>query len=76
VAATVFYALVCVSMARALKALHYTAGWKVLLADGLAVVITAVLFGNILPDANYGWHPYIRIQPDGSEQGVSFGFEG
>jgi hypothetical protein len=75
-AATVFYALLCVYMARALQALHYTAGWKVLLAAGFAVLITAVLFGNILPDANYGWHPYIRIEPHGPEQGVSFGFEG
>ena len=73
--ATFFYAVTCVLMARALKTLHYTAGWKVVLAAVFGMVATAVLFGSVIPAGNYGWHPYIRIETDGG-LGFAFGFQG
>jgi hypothetical protein len=73
--ATLFYVLTCVLMARALKALHYTAWWKVVLAAVFGMVLTAVLFGSVIPDGNYGWHPYIRIERNNGI-GFSFGFQG
>ncbi len=75
IGAVLSYALVCLTMARALKALHYTAGWKVLVAATFAVIVTALLFGSVLPDGNYGWHPYVRVELDGGA-GFFFGFEG
>jgi hypothetical protein len=73
--AVLSYALVCVMMARALKALHHTAGWKTVAAVIFAVVVTALLFGNLIPDGNFGWRPYIRaVRDDG--WGFSFGFRG
>ena len=71
--ATITYVLVCFLMANALRALHATAGWKALLAALFAVVLTALLFGNLLPAGGYGWHPYIGIQRNG-DLGFSFGF--
>ncbi|MGH7467157.1 MAG: hypothetical protein ACRENP_04140 [Longimicrobiales bacterium] len=75
VAGVLFYALVCLVLARALMRLHGVVGWKAVLAAGFAMVVTALLFGNLLPEGSYGWRPYIRI---GLEDGfdVSFGFHG
>jgi hypothetical protein len=73
--ATLFYALTCVLLARALKALHHTSGWKVVLAAVFGMVLTAVLFGTVIPEGNYGWHPYIGIETD-NQIGFSFGFRG
>jgi hypothetical protein len=71
IGATLAYALVCLAMARALQSLHYTPGWKAILACAFAVLFTALLFGNVLPDGSYGWHPYIGIERD---DGIGFGF--
>jgi hypothetical protein len=73
--ATLFYALTCLLLARALKALHHTSGWKVVLAAVFGMVLTAVLFGTVIPEGNYGWHPYIGIETE-NQIGFSFGFRG
>lgn len=73
--ATLFYALTCLLLARALQALHHTSGWKVVLAAVFGMVLTAVLFGTVIPEGNYGWHPYIGIETD-KQIGFSFGFRG
>ncbi|MGH7462570.1 MAG: hypothetical protein ACREMA_16295, partial [Longimicrobiales bacterium] len=69
--ALIAYALVCLIMARALMALHRTAAWKVISAGVFAVVVTALLFGSVLPDGQYGWHPYIKLERNFSG-GVGF----
>jgi hypothetical protein len=74
-AAVVSYALIWLAMARALMALHRTAAWKVVIAGAFAVVVTAFLFGSVLPDGAYGWRPYIGVDLDGGF-GFSFGFRG
>jgi hypothetical protein len=69
------YVLICTALARGLRTLHSTAAWKVGLAAVFAVLLTAVLFGSVIPDANYGWRPYIGIHvKDGI--GFAFGFRG
>jgi hypothetical protein len=73
--ATLFYVLTCVLMARALRALHYTAWWKGIVAVVFGMLLTAVLFGSVIPAGNYGWHPYIRIERDDGI-GFAFGFQG
>ena len=73
VLALIAYALVCLIMARALMALHRTAAWKVIIAGVFAVVVTALLFGSVLPDGAYGWHPYIRLERNFS---LGVGFRG
>jgi hypothetical protein len=73
--ATLFYALTCLMLARALRALHHTSTWKVVFAAVFGMVFTAMLFGTIIPEGNYGWHPYIGIETV-DEIGFSFGFRG
>jgi Na+-transporting NADH:ubiquinone oxidoreductase subunit NqrB len=73
--ATLFYVLTCLLLARALKALHHTSLWKVVFAAVFGMVLTAVLFGTVIPEGNYGWHPYIGIETD-NQIGFSFGFRG
>jgi hypothetical protein len=68
------YVLVCVAMLRALMALHHAPGWKAMLAGGFAVLATALLFGSVLPEGEYGWHPYLRV--DLADFALSFGFRG
>jgi hypothetical protein len=75
IGAVISYALICFVLAKAMLALHRTAVWKVLLAAVFAVTVTAVLFGSVLPEGNFGWRPYIQINlRDGI--GFSFGFRG
>ena len=74
-AALASYALVCQVMARALLALHRTTSWRIIMAAVFAVVITAVLFGSVLPDGDYGWRPYISIDFE-NRTGIAFGFRG
>jgi hypothetical protein len=69
------YILVCLTMARALMGLHRAAGWKAALAIAFAIVTTALLFGSVLPEGSYGWHPYIRIELSRGFA-TSFGFRG
>ena len=69
------YVLICTALARALRTLHATAAWKVVVAAVCAMLLTAVLFGTVIPDGNYGWRPYIGINRDGGI-GFSFGFRG
>jgi hypothetical protein len=71
-AAVLSYGLVCLTMAMALMGLSRTAVWKTVLAGGFAIVVTAFLFGSVLPEGEYGWHPYIQIQG----RQVSVGFQG
>ncbi len=73
VAAVASYALVCLAMARGTMGLHRVAGWKAIIAATLAMVLTALLFGSVLPEGSYGWRPYIGSDLDG---GFSFGFQG
>jgi len=74
-AAIVSYALICVVMAKALMALHHTRAWKVVIAAAFAVGLTSLLFGSVLPEGDYGWHPYVQLDLRGGP-GVSFGFRG
>jgi hypothetical protein len=69
--AVVFYVLLCVTMASALRGLHRVAGWKVAAAATFAVIATSLLFGSVLPSGSYGWHPYIAVGPEG---GIGLGF--
>ena len=66
------YVVVCLLISRGLMGLHQVAGWKTAIATVAAIVITALLFGSILPEGSYGWRPYLRI--DSGD--VSFGFQG
>lgn len=75
IAAVTSYVLICLAMARALMALHRTAGWKMAIAGTFGVVATALLFGSVLPDGDYGWHPYLRLDLDGGFD-VAVGFRG
>jgi hypothetical protein len=72
-AAVLSYVLVCVTMLRALMVLHLAPCWKAALAGGLAVVLTAFLLGSVLPEGDYGWHPYITVDV-GAQFALSFGF--
>lgn len=74
IAAAMSYGLVCLAMARGLTGLHGAPIWKAATAAGSAVLITAVLFGSVLPDGDYGWRPYIAI--DVGESTFAFGFRG
>ena len=69
------YLLICLMLARALTGLHRIARWKVGVAVAVAVLATAVLFGTVLPDGQYGWRPYVRVDVV-DEIGFSFGFRG
>jgi hypothetical protein len=73
IGAVASYGLLCLTIGRALMALHRTAVWKALLATVFAIVATSVLFGSLIPSGDYGWHPYVRIQLNGE---ISFGFQG
>jgi hypothetical protein len=73
-ASAVSYALVCASMATALMGLGRTAVWKTILAGGFAIVLTAILFGSVIPEGDYGWRPYIHF--DAAEKEFGFGFQG
>jgi hypothetical protein len=73
-AAVLSYGLVCLTMALALMGLSRAAIWKAALAGGFAIAVTAILFGSVLPQGDYGWHPYIHI--DVGEREFSLGFQG
>lgn len=73
--AVLFYALVCLAMARGLMGLHHAAGWKSAIAAAFAVVVTALLFGSVMPEGAFGWRPYIAVQLEGGF-GLAFGFRG
>jgi hypothetical protein len=75
IVAVMLYALVCLTMVRGMMGLHRTALWKAILAAAFAMVVTALLFGSVLPEGSYGWRPYIRIDLGGGFD-VSFGFQG
>jgi hypothetical protein len=68
-----FYLLVCLMLARGLMGLHRVAAWKMGIAVAFAILITALLFGSVIPDGSYGWRPYLRLWLDGD---ISFGFRG
>jgi hypothetical protein len=72
-AAVLSYVVVCMTMLRAMMALHLAPRWKVVLAGGFAVVLTALVLGSMLPEGEYGWHPYIAVDV-GPRLAVSFGF--
>jgi hypothetical protein len=72
-AAVLSYVAVCVTMLRAMMALHLAPRWKVVLAGGFAVVLTAFVLGSMLPEGEYGWHPYIIVDV-GPRFALSFGF--
>jgi hypothetical protein len=74
IAAVGCYALVCWAMVIGLNGLSRAPVWKAVLAGGFAVALTALLFGSVLPEGNYGWRPYIDVDLRG--QGVGFGFAG
>jgi hypothetical protein len=74
-AAVLSYLLVCMAMLRALMAVHRAPPWKTVLAGAFAVLVTALLFGSVLPAGEYGWHPYLRVDPVGGFA-LSFGFRG
>jgi hypothetical protein len=69
------YLLVCGAMLRALMALHHAPAWKAMVAVGFAVLATALLFGSVLPEGEYGWHPYVRVDL-ADRFALSFGFRG
>jgi hypothetical protein len=72
-AAVLSYAVVCVTMLRAMMALHGAPRWKAVVAGGFAVVLTAFILGSMLPEGEYGWHPYISVEV-GPRFALSFGF--
>jgi hypothetical protein len=74
-AAVIFYSLVCFLMVRGLMGLHRTAGWKGALAAAFAIIITALLFGTVLPEGSYGWRPYLDVDLVGGFS-IAFGFQG
>jgi hypothetical protein len=74
-AAGTSYVLVCVVMLRGMMALHQVPGWKAVLAGAFALFVTALLFGSVLPEGEYGWHPYLRVDLDRG-WALSFGFRG
>ncbi|MGH7576590.1 MAG: hypothetical protein ACREM1_15875 [Longimicrobiales bacterium] len=61
VAAVVSYGALCLVMARAMIGLHRAPAWKAVLAATFAILITAILFGSVLPEGSYGWHPYLGV---------------
>jgi hypothetical protein len=75
VAAGLSYVIVCGIMLRGLMALHHVRGWKPVLAGAFALAVTALLFGSVLPEGEYGWHPYLRVDLVGGWS-LSFGFRG
>lgn len=68
------YVAVCLVMVIGMKGLGRVALWKALTAGAFAIVVTAFLFGNVLPDGDYGWRPYIQF--DMSSRAFSLGFRG
>jgi hypothetical protein len=73
--AGLFYLLLGMAMLRALMVVHQTPAWKTAIAGAFAILVTALLFGSVLPAGEYGWHPYLRVETaDGFA--LSFGFRG
>ena len=71
--AALCYLAVCLLLARGLMGLHRVTVWKVIIAAAAAMLVTALLFGSVIPDGSYGWRPYIRIRLDDN---ISVGFRG
>jgi hypothetical protein len=64
------YFFLCVVLARAMQAIHLVPGWRAAMALLLAVLATALTFGNLIPEGTWGWHPWFEISRDN----VFFGF--
>jgi hypothetical protein len=74
-AAVVTYALLCVVLARAMIGLHGARGWQAAIAIAFAILLTALLFGSVLPEGSYGWHPYLSLSfPHDGGYVLGFGF--
>jgi hypothetical protein len=70
IAAVVSYSVVLLALSRAMLGLHNIPTWKMASAGAVAVVLTALLFGSVLPEGSYGWHPYLAA----SLRSASFAF--
>jgi hypothetical protein len=71
-AAVVSYGVVLLALSRAMHGMQSMPIWKALTAVAAAVVITALLFGSILPEGTYGWHPYLAASLRSGS--LAFGF--
>jgi hypothetical protein len=71
VVAMLTYAVLCLVLTRAMIGLHKVPGWKAAVGIVLAILLTALLFGSVLPEGPYGWHPYLSLSHDA---GFSFSF--
>jgi hypothetical protein len=65
VAAVTAYALLCLVLARAMIGVHGVPGWQAAAGIAVAILLTALLFGSVLPEGPYGWHPFLSVARDG-----------
>lgn len=74
IAAIISYGVVLLALSRAMFGLHNVSTWKMVSAGAIAVVLTALLLGSVLPEGSYGWHPYLAASLRSAS--FAFGFRG